>query len=211
MKKFIFIPVVNNFDLLEKAVRSVKPYLYNEYIIFNNSEQEIPYNIYAETPFKILTPESRKSFMETQNIMRQYAIDNSFDYYSFMHNDGQIVDNTDVRLVNYVESINEKWGVVFTYYDVLCAFNTEAVKNIGLWGDENWPQQSSGYFLDCDYYRRLEQAGYLQKNLLNSNVLHTASNTIKDIKESEMWNKQKLNVAQHYINKWGGEPGAETK
>ena len=169
MKKFIFIPVVNNFDLLEKAVRSVKPYLYNEYIIFNNSEQEIPHIIYAETPFKILTPESRKSFMETQNIMRQYAIDNGFDYYSFMHNDGQIVDDTDVRLVNYVENINEKWGIVFTYYDVLCAFNTEAVKNIGLWGDENWPEQSSGYFLDCDYYRRLEQAGYLQKNLLNSN------------------------------------------
>ena len=33
MKKFIFIPVVNNFDLLEKAVRSVKLNLFDEYII----------------------------------------------------------------------------------------------------------------------------------------------------------------------------------
>ena len=52
MKKFIFIPVVNNFDLLEKAVRSVKLNLFDEYIIFNNSGEDIPVNIYSNTFFK---------------------------------------------------------------------------------------------------------------------------------------------------------------
>ena len=35
-KKFIFIPVVNSFDLLQKAINSIPENLYNEYFIFNN-------------------------------------------------------------------------------------------------------------------------------------------------------------------------------
>lgn len=211
MKKFIFIPVVNNFDLLEKAVKSVKQNICDEYIIFNNSEQEIPEYVYSETQFKVFTPQSRKSFMDTQNIMRQYAIDNLFDYYLFMHNDGEVLDDTDVRLANYAENLDENWGVIFTHYDVLCAFKTEAVNTIGMWGDENWPAQSSGYYLDCDYYRRLEQAGYSKKDLLNSNVSHAASNTIRDTKENEIWNDQRVMVSMHYADKWGGTPGFETR
>ena len=209
MKKFIFIPVVNRFDLLEKAAKSVNIDLYDEYIIFNNSEKEIPAEVYEGTKFKVLNPTRRMSFVETQNAMRSYAIENDFDFYSFMHNDGEILDDTDKRLIEYVENLNEEWGVVFTHYDVFCAFNTKAVRHIGEWGDIEWPQQASGYYLDCDYYRRLNKYGYKEKNLPDSNVSHFVSNTIKDPKESRLWDRQRDEVVSHYINKWGGTPGQE--
>jgi len=209
VKKFIFIPVVNNFDLLEKALRSVDSNLYNEYLIYNNSGGEIPYEYYMNTPFKIWDPIIPDTFMETQNNMREYAINNNFDYYSFMHNDGEILDDSDIRMIEYVESLEDSWGIVFTHYDVFCSFNTKAVKEIGPWGDESWPMQKSGYFLDCDYYRRLKLAGFLEKNLENSNVSHFASNTIKDENQRAIWVEQYNSILNHYIKKWGGDTGKE--
>ena len=211
-KKFIFIPVVNNFHLLEKAVKSVKQNLFNEYIIFNNSSTDIPENIYNSTQFKIYQPDTRKTFMQTQNIMRKYAIDNNFDYYCFMHNDGEIIDDTDIRLIKKAdEIINTNWGIIFTHYDVLCVFKTKMTINIGEWGDNEWlKEQQSGYYLDCDYYRRIKLLKYNIIELGGKGVLHNEqSNTIKEKKELDFWQKQSLIVKNHYIKKWGGTPGNE--
>lgn len=221
MKKFIFVPVVKGFDLLEKAIKSVKPNLYNEYIIFNNSEQDIPEDIYKDTQFRVWNPERRMTFTETQNIMRQYAIDNNFDYYSFMHNDGEILDDTDIELINFVESLTDKWSVVFTNYDVFCAYNTKAFEEVGPWGDDKWPPQQSGYLLDNDYYRRVRSYGYVIKELFDrpvtyvpkekvGGVIHFGSNTIlQNPEEHQLWVSQMAAVYEHYVNKWGGEPGQE--
>jgi GT2 family glycosyltransferase len=215
-KKFIFVPVVNHFELLEKAVRSISAGLFDEYIIFNNSSGEIPEQHYSGTPFRVWTPEVRKTFRETQNIMRQYAIDNKFDYYSFMHNDGEVVDGvTDKLLIEEADKfIREgvKWSVIFTAYDVFCAFNTEAFEKTGVWGDDEWPaDQHSGYHLDCDYYRRVRLAGYPTKNIRGSGVTHTEySNTIRTPEERERWVSQQHRVWNHYKRKWGGDPNKET-
>ena len=210
MKKFIFIPVVNNFDLLEKAVRSVKPGLYDEYIIFNNSEQELPVFIYRGTQFRVWNPEKRMTFRETQNIMRSYAIDNQYDYYSFMHNDGEINDDSDIKLIEMAESLQEPWGAIFTHYDVFCAFNTNAVNTIGEWGDPLWSkEQQSGYYLDNDYYRRLEKNGYKQMQIMGCQVSHFASNTIKSPEEHKKWEAQQQPVLDHYRKKWGDLPPNE--
>lgn len=220
MKKFIFVPVVNRFDLLEKAVKGIKLDLYDEYIIFNNSETDIPKEVYQGTQFRIWQPERRMTFMETQNIMRQYAIDNKFDFYSFMHNDGEVHDDTDIELVKYTESLSDNWGVVFTNYDVLCTFNTKAFEDIGPWGDEEWPPQQNGYLLDNDYYRRVRSKGYVTKELTGreityvpmdrvGGVTHFGSATLKDPKEQAQWDSQVKSVYDHYVRKWGGHPGQE--
>jgi predicted O-methyltransferase YrrM len=220
MKKFIFIPVVNRFDLLEKAVRGIKLDLYDEYIIFNNSEQTIPEEVYSGTQFRVLNPERRMTFTETQNAMRQYAIDNNFDFYSFMHNDGEVHDDTDVALVKYAESLTENWGVIFTNYDVLCAFNTKAFEHIGVWGDKDWPSQQNGYLLDNDYYRRVRSNGYVIKEITEREVTyvpadrvggvsHFGSATLKDPNEQSLWDSQVKSVYDHYFKKWGGESGQE--
>jgi hypothetical protein len=194
--------------LLEKAIKSIKPKLYSEYIIFNNSGGVIPASIYSGTEFRVWNPEKRKTFMETQNIMRHYAIEEKFDFYSFMHNDGEVLDNTDIELVNTAKSLTEDWGVIFTHYDVLCAFNTRAVKKTGEWGDKKWAKQETGYLLDNDYYRRIKLCGFEIKEL-GGNVSHVGSNTIKDPKEHSLWESQMSSVYNHYISKWGGEPGQE--
>jgi hypothetical protein len=51
-----------------------------------------------------------------------------------MHNDGEVVDDTIQRLIEYANDLiiyNEKWSVILTNYDVLCAYSTECVNNIG--------------------------------------------------------------------------------
>jgi predicted O-methyltransferase YrrM len=220
MKKFIFIPVVNRFDLLEKAVKGIKLDLYDEYIIFNNSEIEIPEEVYSGTQFRVWQPERRMTFTETQNAMRQYAIDNEFNFYSFMHNDGEVHDDTDVALVKFAETCTDNWGVIFTNYDVLCAFNTKAVEEIGVWGDQDWPPQQNGYLLDNDYYRRVRSSGYIIKEITEREVTyvpadrvggvsHFGSATLKEAKEQNLWDRQVAKVYDHYVKKWGGEPGQE--
>jgi len=209
-KKFIFIPVVNNFHLLEKAINSVPNGLFDEYFIINNSKSKIPIDT---KQFKVINRFGRLTFKQTQNAMREYAIINNYDYYCFMHNDGEVVDDTIQRLIEYANNLiiyNEKWSVILTNYDVLCAYSTECVNNIGKWGDSKWPQQQSGYYLDNDYYRRMYLSEYKRHQLENTNVLHNeASNTIKDTIEFQRWEKQRESVENHYINKWGGKPGEE--
>ena len=75
-KKFIFIPVVNNFHLLEKAINSVPDGLFDDYFIFNNSQQKIQMNT---KQFKIIDRFGRLTFKQTQTAMREYAIINNYD------------------------------------------------------------------------------------------------------------------------------------
>jgi hypothetical protein len=211
MKKFIFIPVVNNFHLLEKAIDSVPPNLFDEYIVFDNSEGKLNIDL---KHFSVVIPERRMTFRETQNIMRKYAIENNFTYYSFMHNDGEITDDSAQRLVYMADDITEKgqkWSVIFTHYDVFCVYNTECVKAIGEWGDDMWPSdQQSGYFLDNDYYRRMRLSEYTVLQLSDTKILHNEpSNTIQDKVEYTRWEMQRGRVVSHYISKWGGPPGQE--
>jgi hypothetical protein len=211
-KKFIFIPVVNNFHLLEKAINSVKPGLFDKYFIFNNSSGPIPIDT---KHFEVIDKYGRLTFRDTQNVMREYAIENKYDYFCFMHNDGEILDDTAERLILKGDELiknNNKWGVIFTHYDVFCAYSTKCVETISTWGDDLWPKdQQSGYFLDCDYYRRMKLTGHEIISLENTNVLHNEpSNTIKDEKELVYWIQQSERIKTHYINKWGGDVGYET-
>lgn len=206
-KKFIFIPVVNNFYLLEKAIQSVPKGLFDKYFIFNNSNGPITIDI---KHFEIFETDTRYTFRQTQNIMREYAIQHHYDYYSFMHNDGEIIDDSVERILLKADDLihrNEKWSVIFTNYDVFCLYSTECVSTIGEWGDDSWPKdQHTGYFLDNDYYRRMTLSGYPSLTLENANVLHNSpSNTIiLDHNEHDNWNSQKQRVSDHYIRKWGG-------
>jgi hypothetical protein len=195
-------------ELLEKAITSVPAGIFDEYIIFNNSSSSLAIDTLH---FKVMDLGERKTFRETQNIMRQYAIDNNYDYYCFMHNDGEVLDDTVERLVKMAEEQTEKWSVIFTNYDVLCAYSTECVKAIGEWGDHKWPkEQHNGYYLDNDYYRRMNNEWAKEQTLPNTNVLHTASNTIKVEHEYVKWRMQAETVERHYRMKWGGLPGHET-
>lgn len=206
-RKFIFIPVVNCFDLLQKAINSVPENLYDDYFIFNNSGKNL--NEFIDKKQFTIINDNPLSFKDTQNKMRLYAIENKYDYYSFMHNDGEILDDTANRLIQKADELinnNSKWGVIFTEYDVLCAFNTSCVETIGEWGDDNWPIQKSGYYLDVDYYHRMLKYEFSHVQIKH-NVLHTIGNTIKgDENERSLWESERRAVQDHFKNKWGWLP-----
>lgn len=211
-RKFIFIPIVNHFHLLQKAINSVPNGLFNEYFIFNNSGQNLHDHIDLKH-FKIFDYNGQLTFKDTQNKMREYAIQNNYDYYCFMHNDGEILDNSAHRLVETADQFirdNRNWGVIFTHYDVFCAYSMHCVRTIGEWGDDRWPSQKSGYYLDNDYYRRMGIGGFFKHQLENTNVAHNeVSNTIRNEHELNIWNAQRQHVENHYIYKWGGLPPHE--
>ena len=211
-KKFIFIPVVNNFHLLQKAINSVPNEIFNEYFIFNNSGKNL-YDHIDLKHFKIFDYSGELSFKDTQNKMREYAINNNFDYYCFMHNDGEILDDSAYRLIQTADQFtkdNRNWAAIFTNYDVFCAYSVKCVKTIGEWGDDRWPAQKSGYYLDNDYYRRMGISGFFIHYLENSNVSHNEiSNTIRNEHELNIWHSQRQNVENHYIYKWGRLPPNE--
>lgn len=84
------------------------------------------------------------------NLMIQSSWDD--DWMLWLHNDGLILPGVADRFMAYLSDLpaDKRWGLVMTTYDVLCAFNMRAVREVGYW-DTMFFQ----YTVDVDYYRRL--------------------------------------------------------
>jgi GT2 family glycosyltransferase len=134
------------------------------------------------------------------NWMRRIAIVQKLDCFGFQHNDGEPGPGTIDTLYAIAEARSEPWGVLFTNYDVCCVFNVEAVKAVGEWDWLRFPF----YFLDNDYYRRLEEAGYpcVQTGLPCAHH-NDASNTIKANETRRLVNSHFFPVCEQlYKVKW---------
>ena len=192
----LFIPYVNRPDLLEKALASVGRVNEVQTLVLNNSGE--PLNIlYQREPPVPLT------FAQTQNWMLKMAEELNAPFYLFMHSDAEAVADTVLRLVSMAKALTvqgRRWGTVFTAYDALAAFNTDAMRAI-----EGWDTMLSWYLADCDCYRRLRMAGY---ELIDSGlpVKHTPSQTLN----SDPTIKRNVNLEvpfrhSYYRAKWGGD------
>lgn len=201
----IFIPVVNRLDLLKKAIDSIPLSDDWQVEVINNTGSPLPYGICAGE----CNPSMPLTAAQTLNWM-QHLARNHFDapFYFFMHNDTEAGEGTIAKLFEMARSkeINgDKWGVIFTLYDTLAAFNTDAFEAVGPW-DTTFTQ----YFVDNDMYRRLRLAGY---ELAESHlpVTHVGSQTIKSDEQLEFINSVTFHMYQgYYAKKWGGTPGNET-
>ena len=145
----------------------------------------------AEKAFVIVTPDVPLTTAQSMNFMLRIATKMKAKFFTWIHGDGEVSGNplTLIEECRKRNSAGEKWGVLFTLYDVYCAFNTEACNAIGDW-DWLW---FPFYFLDNDYYTRLKRAGYPCIDIGGDGIIHhnNASNTIKNDK-----NRQLLN---HYL------------
>lgn len=197
MKKFLFIPVVNRFDLAEKALNSVSDLETDptgSVVLVRNDASGV---FGTSLPFNII-----------QNTYRNIAIVGQFDYYMFMHNDAELVDERGIKgFCDFVESLDiNRWSVVFSNYDTLCAYNTKVMNIVGVW--DTFLQQ---YFADNDMYHRMRLAGFPTVES-NFKVLHNegASATIHADPERNFLNGITFPIyEQYYIKKWGGRPGQE--
>lgn len=198
----IFIPFVNRPDLLEKAVSSVPPSDKWQAIVINNSGGDV------DVSCPVVIPSVPLAFAQTQNFMLSIAQMRGCPFYLFLHSDAEAGEGTVLRLVAHAQALTtqkRKWGVIFTAYDALAAFNTEAFQAVGGW-DTHLPW----YFSDNDVYRRLRLAGY---EMVESGlpVKHEPSQTIKNDPFLNHINGITFPIyARYYNEKWGGEPGHET-
>lgn len=180
----LFIPYVNRPDLLEKALASVSGCNQTQSLVINNSGSELPL-LYQLTPSVPLT------FAQTQNWMIAMAGELNALFYLFCHSDAEAVGDTVQRLVAMANAYTiqkKKWGAIFTAYDALAAFNTEAMREIG-----GWDPLLPWYFADNNTYRKLRLAGY---ELIESNLPVKHKNRRRLSRATSIWH---LSTVSHFL------------
>lgn len=203
MNDFVFIPFLNRPDLLEKAIRTAKM-VSDAIFIMDNSAEGVPLD---DPAVRVLRPWVPYSFTQSQNWARKHAIENNCTHYYYLHSDCEAAEETCTGLREKVQQLLEekvRWGVVYTYYDTLCAYSVDCMKEIGEW-DNNFPN----YFTDNDYYRRMDLAGFqrVETHLPTSHVGSASINSDPVVKL-----QTGITFPLHarlYVEKWGGEPGKE--
>lgn len=197
----VFIPVVNRFDLLKRCLDSFSIRLTTEPVIVNNSGGFLPQEFGHYTT---ITPESPLTFSATQNMMLGLAVETRKPFYFFAHSDAEDNEGILDDLFKMAMQQRDKWSVIFTNYDALACFNTEAMRAIG-----GWDEGFEWYTSEVDTYRRLRLAGYptLESGL---RVRHTPSQTLNS--DPEIRRRVSEGYAhrlERYRLKWGGDAGDE--
>lgn len=199
----LFIPVVNRLDLLKEAVDSV-PSSVSAVVVDQTDglgdeiKALLPGHVgYVKTPKRLLFSEMQNAMLHTASLLGIKTL-------MFMHSDGKCDPSVVDKLVQ-ASSDESDWGVIFTNYDVLCAFNVpELLDRVGFW-DETFEWYAS----DCDYYRRVRIAG-LRIVETGLTVEHRPSSTVKsDVAEMNRVEAGSDKRRFHYMRKWGGLPGRE--
>ena len=197
----VFVPYVNCPDMLKRCLDSLSIRLTTEPVIVNNSGKELP-DEFHRCP--IVTPKSPLTFSQTQNLMLELVVKTRKPLYFFMHADAEDNEGILDKLFDMAMIQRDKWSVIFTNYDALACFNTEAMQAIG-----GWDEGFEWYHSDADTYRRLRLAGYptLESNL---RVRHDPSQTLKsDPRIARKVNAGFAARCSRYRAKWGGDIGKE--
>jgi len=160
------------YDLLIKAVKSVS-WFENSVAIIDNS---VEHDLSSWGNHRILTPPVPLTFTQNMNWLQSIAGEDGSDVLFLLHDDAEALGDTAERFDTYVEKLwkeDNKFGVVFTAYDALCAFNMDCVDIVGKW-DTAFDQ----YWADNDYYDRIEKAGFSKIRTEGFEVQHVISATL---------------------------------
>lgn len=195
----LFIPYLNRPDLLGNAIASaINARDVDIYVIDNSG---LPGKMHYACMIK---PDVPLTFTQSHNLMLDIATNNKEDFYLWMHSDAETCPADLERLIEMARTEQRKWGVIFTYYDTLAAYNTKAMQEIG-----GYDTDFRDYFSDNDVYRRLKLAGY---ELLESHIQtkHVGSQTINSDPALRFKHQILFPMSRDlYKAKWGGEPGRE--
>ncbi len=202
MRYRLHIPFVNRPDLLVDAVESMRDI--GNITVWGDGV--IP-PIIAGVITRLLPP---LSFTCVMNMMIQASWDD--DVMMFAHNDGIAGKGAAKRFLDFVKltrADRPDWGVIFTCYDVLAAFNMDAVRDVGYF-DPMFFQ----YTADVDYYYRIRAAGWTTIDMPDHGIQHrnNASNTIKAdplFNRVTQWRESTNFDKSYYREKWGGIIGSE--
>jgi hypothetical protein len=176
MKITTVIIYTNGLDSFRKAIVSLFTDVTTDLIVIDNSISKslkvlFPHlNIY-ETDVQI-------TCSQAFNLAQEFARKNNSDVLVTAHSD--IIVNDYNRLLAFYRYLEElikdktlEWGVIFTMYDSIAAFNMDYMDLIG-----EWDQVISQYPVDVDYYKRMNIAGLEKIDFGGEGFTHEGSVTI---------------------------------
>jgi hypothetical protein len=205
-----YILHTNRVDLLEKAQRSLLSVgAGNIRIIDNSGGFGNLYSAWENCGAERLECRVPLTAPQSFNWAYTHARRNDCRFVLTMHEDAEAEEGAALALVEMARMYTEQqrsWGVIFTNYDALAAYNLDMIYQKGLWWDPNFHH----YYSDNDFFRRVKLAGY---ELLESNlpVKHLGSQTIHSDSQKLFMNSILFPMdGRYYSLKWGGEPGKET-
>lgn len=198
-----YIPVVNRPDLLQQCVERARPVRDNLTVIDNSPDGWVK----PSDQYRLLRGPVPLSFTQSMNWEFKDCHDQGKKFCVHMHSDSIVPEGVFERLLDKareIEASGERWGVIFTLYDILAVYNPEAGLAIGGF-DTNF----TAYFSDNDFYRRLRLAKYktLESHI---EVGHIGSQTIKSDPYLATVNDATFPLARAYYQaKWNGNPDHE--
>jgi hypothetical protein len=207
MSYLVGIPYINRADLLDNALKSISLYWPHTVVIDNSTQRELGDHPTLSSLVSVYPPPASLTYVQSMNLFQKMAIARDCSVLMYMHTDAEAEQGTPQALLDTIDTLQKekrKWGVIYTNYDALAAYNMEAVREVG-----SWDTAFSSYFSDCDWYRRVKLAGY---ELIDSHlpVFHHGSSSIKSdphLQAAVSSDFHKWNL--YYQQKWGGPPGAE--
>ena len=199
MKEVLCVGYVNGIDFLRDSLACYQPY-FSDIRIINNSL--LPIDIPDYENVTIVNVPVSLTTAQTVNWARHIAIEEGFDVLWLPHHDMTITDEKILDTKEQVEDIFEsgkKWGVVFTLYDVFCAFNVEALIDVG-----GWDALRFFYYTgDVDFYGRLQQNGWKAIDVGGDGVWHYASGVIAVDSERNFVVQKISDIGRElYLEKW---------
>jgi hypothetical protein len=207
MKYKLHIPYKNRPDLTLDSIKSNAD-IGNIHLWPNGDAPDLP-DLPAGVTVRRL-PEM--SPVDVINMMIQSSWDDDVMFWA--HNDCFSQPGAAKEFFDIVEAAHhgsERWGVYFSLYDILCAFNMEAVREVGYW-DPMFFQ----YTADPDYYHRMAVHNWPIKQWAegrDGRIIHRGSMTVRSdptFNRRVQWRERTKFDKSYYAMKWGGLPGTET-
>ncbi|MEI7028208.1 glycosyltransferase family 2 protein [Paenibacillus sp. y28] len=201
MKYILGIPHTSSMELLQRAVDSIPLYQPHTIVVDNSEGHNLRHAPSISGKVQIYRPPIVLSLTQVFNYLLQRGMAENGDAVLFMHEDAEATEGVPEQFLSLLEQYNQegkRWGVAFTNYDALAAFNLAAVREVGLW-DTNF----YAYYADNDYYRRIRDAGY-ETVETELPVIHHVSITAKSNPYlKKVYSSVEAIVVPYYKTKWG--------
>ena len=197
MKEILFIGYVNGLHFLKDSLPCYLPY-FDDIRIINNSLAPIDIPDYENVTIMDM-PVSLNCY-QTTNWARHVSIEEGMDLLWWSHHDMTLTPEKVVETKEGVYNLGlADWGVAFTRYDVFCAYNVLAWKDVGPYDDLRFKY----YTGDVDMYARFEHNGWKIIELGQDGVWHRVSGVIREDADRDFVVQKFAEVERElYCHKW---------
>lgn len=208
MNYLVGIPFVNRTDLLLQALNSIQHFWPNTVVIDNSENHALSTEQQVNSKVRVFEPPIPLTFTQSMKLLERLGRNQGCEVVMYMHVDAEAHPGTPEAFLQHVQNLQQegrRWGVAFTYYDTLAAYNLNAMQAVG-----SWDTVFANYYTDVDFYRRLRLAGYEQVETHLPVTHHGGSSTYKSDPALAFQVSVTLQLYdQYYRQKWGGPPGEE--